>query len=438
MDCRSINIACVAVMAIASVAFASFEAHAGAFAVREQSASGQGMAFAGEGTSSMGLSAMFWNPAAVTRTKGIEAEAHLTGILPRSIIDTLPGTSPSLLALGNTSTDNGKSALLSSMYAGYEYNQNLYVGFALSTPFGLSTESSVPWPGQTLSLNAEAKSIEGNPVIGYKLNDMISVAAGLRVMWVQAKFSRAVLPSAFAPNVASLEATDIGVGWNAGVTITPSATTELAFGYRSAIKVSLDGNTILPPVAAPSGDFGINGKVTLPDQANFGIRQRMTDSITLLGTVEWQNWSRLQNAAFSFTNGPAVGATATALTFNYRDAWYLAAGAEYQWSPHTTLRAGIGYEVTPITDAVRDPSVPYNDGWRYSLGMTHSLTPAVTLDAGYSYIKVKDAPINVVPGHPDFVNLLGSSFVGTGKLDISIISLAMRYRFGTQAALVRK
>ena len=58
------------------------------------------MAFAGEGASEMGLSAMFWNPAAVTQTKGIETETHVTGIFPSLTIDTLHATSPALLDLG--------------------------------------------------------------------------------------------------------------------------------------------------------------------------------------------------------------------------------------------------------------------------------------------------------------------------------------------------
>ena len=143
--------------------------------------------------------------------------SHFTGILPRSVIDTSPATSPALLALGNSSVDIGKNALLGSMYAGYRYNPNFYFGLAFGTPFGLGTELSVPWPGQNLSLKAAAKSFEGNPIVGYTLNDAISVAVGLRVMWVKAEFTRALVPSAAAPNVASLDGTDVGVGWNAGV-----------------------------------------------------------------------------------------------------------------------------------------------------------------------------------------------------------------------------
>jgi hypothetical protein len=60
--------------------------------------------------------------------------------------------------------------------------------------------------------------------------------------------------------------------------------------------------------------------------------------------------------------------------------------------------------------------------------MTHQLSPSITLDVGYSYIMVKDAPINVVKGHPDFADLLGSSFVAVSKQRTSIVSFALRTR----------
>jgi long-subunit fatty acid transport protein len=75
--------------------------------------------------------------------------------------------------------------------------------------------------------------------------------------------------------------------------------------------------------------------------------------------------------------------------------------------------------------------------------MTHGLTPAVTLDAGYSYISVKTAPLNVVPGHPDSSNLLFPaplgqlSYIGAAHVDASVISVGLRYRFDMAGHAVR-
>jgi len=99
------------------------------------------------------------------------------------------------------------------------------------------------------------------------------------------------------------------------------------------------------------------------------------------------------------------------------------------------LRAGIGYEITPVTDAVRDPTVPYNDGWRFSFGLSHQVTPTLTLDFGYSYIAVNRMRINVGSGHPDsgrilFPGLGQLNYAGAADLNASAISASLRYKFG--------
>jgi len=60
---------------------ATVSANAGGFAVREQSAWGQGTSYAGVAAGG-DLSAMFWNPATMTQMPGLNSESVLSGILP--------------------------------------------------------------------------------------------------------------------------------------------------------------------------------------------------------------------------------------------------------------------------------------------------------------------------------------------------------------------
>src|ERR1051326_3551417 len=87
-------------VALSGLVLASADAQAGGFALREQSAIGAGDAFAGEGTSSMGLSAMFWNPAAVTQEPNIGWESHISVLASKSTKTTNSAfTTPALNAL---------------------------------------------------------------------------------------------------------------------------------------------------------------------------------------------------------------------------------------------------------------------------------------------------------------------------------------------------
>src|SRR5215207_7101150 len=63
----------LATLAVASVA------KAGGFAIREQSAYGQGTSFAGVAAGGS-LSTMFWNPATLSQVEGLEIEVVATGV----------------------------------------------------------------------------------------------------------------------------------------------------------------------------------------------------------------------------------------------------------------------------------------------------------------------------------------------------------------------
>ena len=80
---RALTIASTVIIAAAGVT----SAQAGGFAVREQSAYGQGSSFAGMAAPGDSISSMFWNPAAVTSVSRTTVEGNVTGIFPSSELD---------------------------------------------------------------------------------------------------------------------------------------------------------------------------------------------------------------------------------------------------------------------------------------------------------------------------------------------------------------
>src|SRR5436190_2852 len=240
---------CIGAAGIGVAAFSSSEALANGFAIRAHSAAGLGASFAGEGTPGMGLSAMFWNPAAVTQTTGIRTELDASYVMGTDNLAAKSGTTPALLALG--AQDNiGKTGLVPATYLAYQINSDWYAGLSLNVPYGLSTHAD-QWAGQQLALSAKAESKEATPILGWRISDVLSVAAGPRILWLKGSFSRAITP---APGPAALpvelSASDTGYGFIAGATITPSPGTELALGYRSQVDMHLRGHNSFPTAPA--------------------------------------------------------------------------------------------------------------------------------------------------------------------------------------------
>jgi long-chain fatty acid transport protein len=234
-----------------------------------------------------------------------------------------------------------------------------------------------------------------------------------------------------------------GYGFTAGITLTPNPATTIGLGYRSQIDQKIDGTMGLPAGPAFTPGFGstpgsVSTTVNLPDIVSLGIRQRLDAQWTLLGTVEWSNWSRIGTATVEQPNGaPAtIGTVPVTLPFQYDDGWYFALGAEYVWTERTTLRAGIAYEISPITDQVRTPRLPDNDRVWLSAGMSYKIWKGLTGNIAYTHIFVRDTAIDIssTSGNPWFNSHVPIAYVGSTKPHVDIIALGLSWQWGEMAA----
>lgn len=321
---RSLSLAAVSLAALVA---AQGGAHAGAFAIREQSASAQGYSFAGAASGSGYLSSMFWNPAVITMMPGWNTEASLSLIIPRVDINPLP--SVPTFAFGG-SGDIGQDAVVPASYNSYQINDMLWVGLSATSPYGLVTDPRDNWAGQVYSRSSKIFSLNVNPVVGIKINDWISVAAGPSLQYFDIRLKRAAAVTPGAPSVI-LDGDDIGFGFTAGVTLTPFAGTSIGIGYRSRIDHELEGT-----VTAPGSRIPISSDLTTPDQLTIGISQAITPALTVHAGFEWTNWSVLETP---LVTGPG-GVVVTDLPLNYDDGYFYSLGFDYKLNNQWTLRAG--------------------------------------------------------------------------------------------------
>lgn len=410
--------------ALGVLAIATVGAQAGGFALREQSAYWQGSSFAGAAAGG-DLSSMFWNPATMTQAPGIQSEIVASGIVPYASNSVDPA-SP-LAFLGGTG-DTGDNALVPAGYLSWQVNPNLWLGLSLNTPFGLSVTFPDLWAGRDYAANnTNLKSYNFTPSIAYKINDWISVGAGVQVQYAKATLNRGYTLAGPIFGDVTLSGNGWAYGFTAGATLSPTPTTTVGIGYRSALNQDIDGDLTLTGLLAPFSNPNVSTTLNLPDMVSLGVKQKIGPQWSLLGTIEWTNWSRIGTA----TVNTLVAGTPVQVHFDYDDGWFFALGAEYQWTPQLAVRGGIGYEKSPITDSVRIPLLPDNDRVWLSVGATYNLTPALALDFAYSHLFVKSTPINVTLGNPSFD---GVAYVGTVDSHVDIISAALKYRWDAPPA----
>ena len=390
------------------------DAHAGgAFAVREQSAYGLGSSFAGIAAGGS-LSSIFWNPANLVDVRRLEIEAVGTGFLPS--VDVKVDAQPQLGFPGSNEGNVASDVFLPAAYAAYRLNHRIVLGVGVNSPYGLNTkydgDSILNQTG--IAGKTEVVSVNLNPVLGVEVTDWLALAVGAQVQYFDATFTRQALGPL---GVSKLQGDDVGFGFTAGVKVTPLPGTEFGLGYRSFIDHDLDG-TLKTPNA---GNFDVHYKgVSLPDMLTLGLRQKVTDRIRVMAGAEWSNWSRF--GTVKVKGGPAP----IELPFQYEDSWFFSGGGEVDVTEQVTLRAGIGYQQSPIGDNVRTYRLPYNHGLYFSGGASYRLDERFSFDIGYSYVTVEDMDIRAADAGGPAAN---GPFSGHADVHVHYISAAIKARF---------
>ena len=434
-----------ATIALCEVA-GSTQARAGGFGVREQSVYYLGSAFAGSAAGG-DLSSMYWNSAATAVSSGCSFSSSLTGIFPRgdetavsgSFVTGLP---PAAAGLSPTSTDVATDALVPSSYAACQVSDRLYLGLGLNSPFGFRTKpDNTSWAGSPIATSSKVFSVDINPTVAYKLTPDLTIGAGVQVEYFKLRLNHGGFNSLLgSPLTGSrvYEADDWGVGATAGLLWRPFPTTSVGLGYRSAVEVDPSGNFTrsFGATSGPAVSTSATASVTLPEEVTLSVRQGITSRFTMMGTVEWVNWSQIGNVA-AVGSGCGPTGNCEVLNLNYRDGWYFSVGGEYAYSPLLMLRAGVGYEISPIKDSTRDILLPDSNRVFLSVGATYKHSAQLSLDIGYSHLFLDDAPfcianaaLNGGTSHCTASTPAAALLLrGSADSSVDIVGLGLKYKF---------
>lgn len=441
-------------IAVWSAVAISGEAMAGGLAIREQSASAQGASFAGAAAGG-DLSASFWNPAAMSSAGyGLTSESHYALIhadfdVQAESVSVLPGSAlPASTTLVDDRIQIDPLALVGSSYAAWRANDRLVLGLSITSPFGSKNKAdNATWAGQYHYRSSELFTINVNPIASYQLTPHLSFGAGPQIQYLSLTI-KANPSGGLAPpqSTSALDGDDIGVGFTAGMMWQPVSGTDIGVGFRSAVSHEVDGvarlasgylttGTMLGTVPFKSVDF--KAKLQTPEIATLSLRQAMGQDTRLLGSVEWSNWSRLDQVDFiaQSTGGIAAqpvtpGHTLNVLDFHWNDGWFFALGGEWDYTKELTLRAGAAYEISPIRDAdQRKINVADSDRVWLSLGATYAFSATTAFDFAYTHIFFDDAPIDSLTTTPAGPTAPVRRFVGYADQSADIIAMSLKTKW---------
>lgn len=374
-------------------------ASAAAFQLLEQNASGLGNAYAGSAAIADNASTIFYNPAGMTQLK--DREFSTGAIVVKASFDFKDtGSSVGFLTGTGTGGNGGEWGVLPNAYMSYALNKDVYVGLGFGAPFGLRSEYDAPWVGAAQADLFDVKTYNINPSIAYRVNDHVSLGAGLSWQRLTAEFVRqtAVVSQVTSISPLTLTLHDEAIGWNVGALFTLTPATKVGLSYRSRVKYNLTGGiNISGPSAAlnASRSSAAAAHLELPDTIILSGTHQLSNKVQLLADVSWTGWSSIPKIDVMRTNGPLSGQLAQRLDTNFRDSVRVAVGANYQYSGNMKLKMGLAFDQTPVKGpATRLVSLPDNNRFWLSTGAQFNAGKNGTIDLGLTYLLLKDSTID--------------------------------------------
>jgi long-chain fatty acid transport protein len=479
MRSRSVVPIAGAAAVVLALAAAPAVVFASGFQLVEQNASGLGNAYAGQAAAVRDASAVFYNPANLTRLPGRQFVLAVSPVGVHTEFENASSTAPYLpgarvtpipVPLGTSGGDAGGWIPVPNGYLSWEVGSRTWLGLGVNMPFGLRTEWDAEFVGRFKASESEVKTINFNPTVAFKVTDALSLGAGVNYQRLDATLSQsvayggitlgaaaqtaaatgnpAVVPGVMAllgtaglarEGVSTMQGDSWSWGWNVGASLEIGQAAHLAASYRSAVQHDVEGevefaDALSLPTSGPLGPLGtiLNGRFSGgPVTTSIELPQTVSaaasyegDKVEVLADWTWTGWSSIQDLVIQRPDG----STLSTVPLRFEDTWRAGLGVNYRLNDGFTLRLGTAYDKSPVQDAYRTPRLPDEDRVWASAGFQYRFGKTQAIDFGYAHLFVKDATSNL--GNQDASSSPPTgTLLGTYTSRVNILSIQYRRTF---------
>lgn len=408
--------AAAAVMAVC----AASAAHAAGFMLTEQSAGALGRAYAGVGVDGTDISGVYYNPATMTLHPGTTIQAGFVGI----------GLDLAYESNDGSVTENGQynTQAIPHGYISHQLTDSVWLGLAMTVPFGMGTEYKDEWPLNYKGISAEVLTFDFNPNVAWKVSDKLSFGAGMSIQYAAADLKMRMpvqLPQAGAGLAdGEIDADSLAWGFNVGLMWSPLENLRFGLSYRSRINHNADGDLEISDFQ--SSDVSVPGKITTMDASATistpawlmaNAAWDVNDLLSLYATFRWTDWSSFDELVIE-----PEGSENSTITNKWQDTYLFSVGADLRFTNWWTFRAGIGYETSPIDDPkYRTAIIPDADRWWFALGSSFQATESMQIDVSAAWLHGT--------GERDLYNKKGQVDGRFDKLDAYLFGVQLVYKF---------
>lgn len=425
------------------------------FALIEQSVSGLGNAFAGGSAAAEDATTVYFNPAGMTRLGETEyvLGAHIISPTTEFRSDGSSDVAGVVPLRGGNGGEAGETGLVPNFYYVRRLNRDLRFGLGLNAPFGLATDYEEGWEGRYHALRSEVRTLNINPALAWKVNEQLSLGAGINVQYAEVPELSSALdyPTICAglatshPNPAvrasaatcagtpttndgkvELDGDDWSLGFNVGLLYELSDATRLGLAYRSKIDHELDGSATFSNTPAGLSNLGIfvndgvTADISLPETLSLSAYHELNSRWAIMGDVTWTRWDRFDELRVKFKTNPQPDSVTPE---QWENSFRYSLGLSYRYDDRWTLRTGVAYDQSPVPSAeLRTPRIPGNGRRWLALGASYRYSDSMIFDVGYAHLFVRDTAINNT-------NETRATLSGSFESSVDILSAQVRWQF---------
>ncbi|MGB6410524.1 MAG: outer membrane protein transport protein, partial [Candidatus Deferrimicrobiaceae bacterium] len=229
--------------------FSATSAMAGGFRLPEAGAKAMGMGFAFTAQAD-DPSAIYFNPAGIVQLEGDNLMVGMTYIKANG--GSFSGITPLTGGASVSETQKDLDFFVPNAYFTSKASPNFAYGVGIFSPFGLGQE----YENRNTSIfrsqitKIDLKTLVVNPTVAYKVNDLLSIGAGIDFMYGKAKLSRTPVgidsATGFPANLYNGDLDGDGTAWgfNLGMLVTPIKQLKIGVAFRSKFDLDIDDGDV--------------------------------------------------------------------------------------------------------------------------------------------------------------------------------------------------
>ena len=312
-------------------------------------------------------SSAFTNPAGMTALEADEAEAGMEVLIPVIKFD-----SDIAEAGGSDGGNAGDPAIIPGLFVVKGLNENLKLGFSIAAVAGGGLDYGENFVGRYQAYKAVLQTVGTGPSLGYKINDMLSIGAGVYMLYTTFNQKIAVNQSFFGANDGTVHfdnIDDITYQWKAGITFQPTDRLLFGFTYLSEADVDLSGDLktsglqgVFQNLLGNADSITVN--FDLPEAFTLGLRYRVTEKLTLLADSNYQRWSQFSQTNVRINTGTAGETIVTGFDRDWKDTWHVGGALKYDFGINHIVGMGISYDSSVVSNHDRTADLPLDEQFR--------------------------------------------------------------------------